>query len=277
MDSSVIDKLKSIILAGDVNTRLDDESIAAFVASNDYKLESYEHLLSRPLRQKPAELSTDSLPSFVDYVAQRWDKENSAIFVSASKAVAIFDFGSSKNPMWRRQRAELNYGYSDDFSSLINGNTAELNQERFIDFIYDFENCFTFYDGGGNTISVEKAITAIRRIETVRGTTNIYEQGDFKTSHGEMETIEFKNTSLQYMPTNFDFTCSPLTVGTDPLTAICRMRAVFEAKEKPRIAFRIKELSRLKEAATARINEQIRECFGPAVLGRIYEGKLKTS
>jgi len=178
----------------------------AIILPNDMSIHSTEFLQEFKNRFT-GHFSTDSIKSFAEYVNKQDEK---ICFVDSREpmAKAIFDMGTTKNPLHCKHKAFIELSKTANFKSLNKFCSNRADQIDLAEFIEDYRFCVTATNDTGEEMETNKAIMAIRKITINANQKTESEVKTFSTNKSTNELIE-ANSQGDPLPAWITFSCIP--------------------------------------------------------------------
>lgn len=242
-------------------------------------LHSLEKFASAPFRMR-ARFKTHTLTDFLGYMNGAGDAEQTAVFIEpdALEALAVIDFGTAGDPLWREHMAELALKPTPLMKALLGLCATPQTQRDVIDFLEDWSEEIeaVTYDRGDEapveSMTIARAITAFRRVEIKATASATTGEQHMRADRSTFEEIEARATGGQ-LPTHLRVVSRELYEDTAPRDLWLRV-AVRTGGPAPMFSFRMVEADAMKRTLAREIEVRIR---GEHALGeglRIYTGAL---
>jgi len=232
-----IERLREIVLAGTRPGHDQLDAADAILLPPGYTLADLEKYREQPFRMRGTYVTT-RLPEFVSYLDQMAD-ESSRLFVDpeAMTALCRLDHGSIGGPLWGEAKAKLTIKKSPEYAALSAILGKSLSQEELVDYLLDWAPALAFSTDVAD-ISVEQAVTLIRKIETKTGAKSTHETTDTKRERSLLESAAVTSQP----PAIMTLTCRPYDdLGERELT----VRLAYFPTDPPKIKLRLLGAERL--------------------------------
>jgi len=211
-----------------------DTHVPAILIPDGYALKNLEHLQARPSRFRGT-FRTHHMDAFAEYVKQHARPNESAGFIGDDMAAqAIFDLGNHPFPGHGNHTAYLELFPTAPFRAAQDINGKTLSQQALIEWLEDWAPCIHTVGAGAESIPLEAAIDAVRRMRLETKGARETEIGDFNAKRSAMEEIEAKSAGR--LPVYVQFTCVPYECLND---AVIHFRlSVLTGEDVPRFRLR---------------------------------------
>lgn len=154
---------------------------------------------------------TSSISSFGNYALER-NNDAIRIFVDdrTMAAKAIFDFeGALGEPLHCEDVAVIKARMKAEYKALLQFTSEKHTQKAFAEFMEDYADFITCFDGEANSIPLNKAISAVRRIEINARSSATSEVQSFSAEKSALESMSVNEANQ--LPSLIRFTCVPYT------------------------------------------------------------------
>lgn len=250
MERSAIERIEEL---GNSGLLTDDFDIPAIVLPGGNKVQSLEHLLDSPMRQR-VQFFTERLPDFAAYVLREQTPATVVfIFPDGGGAQAVIDFGSEIGPEWKEHKAELTMQTTTEYRAMLGITSHSVSQRELTDWLEDWQDLITPHTGDAEQ-RISAAIAAIRKVEIKAGKQATHEDGDFRASRTSLEQIE-ATSGAGTLPDRFAFRCR-MFPHTAPRTFAVRL-ALLTGHEKPQFQLRVVALEQHTQAVAEEIELEI--------------------
>lgn len=203
-----------------------------------------------------AKMSTRSIEDFVAYFKLY---KGTNCYISAENMIArtIFDIGTQDKPLHCKHKAALTLYETALFTALIRANNERFNQRGMAEWIEEWHDSIKACADNEEKedIPLSKAIAAIRRLTIEEAKHSTHEQGNFKASRSQLETIEAK--ADEGMPGYFTFTCIPYE-GLKERTFILRVN-IIKSHDAPEFILKVLRFDGVKEELATEFRELLSE------------------
>lgn len=198
-------------------TTLETGLTNAITLHKDANIHSLEYLQANRDRFRGS-FSTDSLTSFVDYVkAKKSSCDKTAIFygfINADSMVCkvIHNLLNANNIAGHGDdRSILELNKTAAFRAVCSYSNTALSQDKLADFIEDWrDNIVACADKEGNsTVSVSKAIDAIKNISIKTNIDSDHSTDNFEQSKSSLAKIRAESKGEIPLPAYLEFNCNP--------------------------------------------------------------------
>ena len=226
---------------------------------HDYVLQNMEkfNAFRDELRGK---FETSLITEFTKY-AKIYAAEGSAAFVNVDSmtAVAIFDIGTTEQPLHQRHKSSCALKKTAPFKTMLSVDGQRFDQRGLAEWLEDYAEYITPYGDDGEAIDIKKAVEAIRtlKFEHTRGSER--EVQNFAASQSEYEKMATMTKDSLVIPAGFRFDCIPyqglesrtfdmrLSIIKNEVLSI-RIKRLEETRELIAIEFKDKLLQSLEDA-----------------------------
>lgn len=215
----------------------DKKTLVPLVAVPDgFSVTSLERYMSFRVRFR-GKMHTSVIPSFVDYVKNESFQAGSHCFLDAEKmqAINIFNFGGGADAGHCDYSAVLQLEKTAEYKALLNFDGAKLDQKDFAEFLEDWADYITCENENGDTMSLARAISAVRRITVQASVKADSEQRNFSSEKSALESISINAENA--LPSKLFFECSPY-LGLESHNFALRVSAL-TSRDKPMLVARI--------------------------------------
>lgn len=224
------------------------------------KIDVEEHEQFR--RRFRGSLRTASLNDFTTYCLTN-KLEHSTCFISPEEmsAKVIIDHGSREAPGHCQDNAHLKLEKTPEYCAFLDVCDRSLSQKALAEWLEEWLDCVTFFDGDNNTIDPRKAISSIRKITIEANAKSETETQSFREEKSAFESIEAKHDDNR--PHEIHFSCKPyddlkmrtlsckLSIITGEATPVLKLRS-------QRLSVAVQEMgTELKEILTEKFNGEI--------------------
>lgn len=239
LDKSALEKIQELVSA---QQPIETDTPTAIIAGNN-NIASLEKYMQHPNRFV-SEFSTHAINEFIAYSTKN-NNIDTITYVDTDRAtaVSIFDHGTPEQPEWGGHKAHLKLKQTPAYESLLLNDKKHFDQQELIDFLTDWEEHVALYEENDSIIPIKEALNRIRRVKINKSSSAELEQGDFKSEHSAMESIEI-SSGQDKLPAYFVFTTPPHD-GFSEYSFTCGLRASTNGSELS-IFFRIKSLESRK-------------------------------
>jgi uncharacterized protein YfdQ (DUF2303 family) len=209
LDSSAIKQIKDLVLSG---YHLDDVNGLACpttILPENTSVTSLERFSAERFRFRGA-MDTTSIDDFVRYSAGYAKPEEKArCFIDAENMLArsIFNIGTLENPGHADNVASIKLKKTAPFRAMLAINGEHLSQKQIAEWLEDWSDYLTAFDGNGETMTIAQAAQAVRRVNIKQVSEAAHEDDDFSGKKSLMESVEA--SSKDVMPVAFEFKCVP--------------------------------------------------------------------
>lgn len=226
---------------------------------HDYKvtnMEAYNEFRDE-LRGK---FETSLIAEFVKY-AKVYASEGSASFVDVDSmtAAAIFDIGTTEQPLHQRHKAECALKKTAPFKTLLSANGQRYDQRTLAEWLEDYAEYITPYGDNGEPIDNKKAVEALRTLKFERTRGSEREVQNFAASQSEYEKIATMTKEDLEIPAGFRFDCIPYQ-GLESRTFDMRLSII----ENEILSLRIKRIEETQEEIALEFKEKLLEALAGA-------------
>ena len=256
VDSTAITQIRDLVLSQLVEEKLAGADCPAVVLPKDVSVESLERLYDYRFRFR-GKMETQSIEDFVRYSTD-YAAEGTRCFINADNmaAVSVFNLGTLENPGHADNKAVLALKRTSPFSALLNINGDRNNQKQLAEWLGDWSEYITGFDGDGQVIEAKRAAAAVRKITIDAIRSAEYEDQDFSGKRSVMESIEAKSKDI--MPAAFEFKCIPYE-GLGEYRIKLRMSIL--ASDSPVLVLRITQLETYEEKMASEFRDLLVEKF----------------
>lgn len=258
MDKSALELIQQTALAAAAANRLTTPVPAIILNTKDgQEVESLEHLQEGRSRFRGV-FSTPSFDDFTRYVDFN-NPGTTPVFVDVERmsARAFFNLGDTEDPGHADFVANLSLKPTAAFSALSKLDGTRLKQKDLAEFLEDW-NDFISADYTGGDGSLNRAITAIRKLTIKKQGESVHGITATSASRSEMEQIEAQSDEL---PLGFTWVCEPY-VGLKQRTFRLAL-SVITTGEVPLIVLRWQR----REAVIEEIAKEFRDTLSTALGG----------
>lgn len=256
VDSTAITQIRDLVLSQLVEEKLAGADCPAVAIPKDVGVESLERLYANRFRFR-GKMETQSIEDFVRYSTD-YAADGTRCFINADNmaAVSVFNLGTLENPGHADNKAVLALKRTSPFSALLNINGDRNNQKQLAEWLEDWSEYITGFDGDGEVIEAKRAAAAVRKITIDAIRSAEYEDQDFSGKRSVMESIEAKSKDI--MPAAFEFKCIPYE-GLSEYRIKLRMSIL--ANDSPVLVLRITQLETYEEEMAAEFRDLLVEKF----------------
>jgi len=268
MDEPAIRAIQASSAVTQQISRLVDNAV---LVPREYELQSLEHLLNAPLRQR-REFTTTRPDDFITYVKSN-SNVNTCVYVESTgmQSLAVLNHGTPAAPEWGDDRAKLILKQTQVFAAMCGICGAAMTQQVLIDYLEDWSDVLipiVTTDEDSNVITMRKAIAAVRRVKIEAKGSKTSEQGDMRATMSAMEEVEASG-AVDPLPTILRFRGAPYE-GLASYTIDMRVRVLLD-NDKPLFKLRLIGIGQLEE----RISEEITDRIMREVGCTVYVGTSK--
>ena len=274
MDKSAIVQIQETATSKALNEYVRTD-VPTMFAPKDFalhNLDKFQHFLSR----FTGSFQTNNIYDFVKY-AEKYCKvyegegNDVQVFINdeAMSAKTVFDIGTTTAPLHQEHTSRLTLKKTSAFIAANDIVEHKLSQLGLSDFLEDWSNCIQVLDENGEPLSLNVAITGVRKISIERAREMQSEVGDFSNSASVSERVEAKER--QAMPATILFTCNPYS-GLKERQLILRV-ALLTSRDTPTFALRIIGLEELKESLVDEFRQLLEKELQPLSLD-IFRGSF---
>lgn len=207
MDSSAIELIQNTAIAAASANRLGTDTPAVILntAGGGQEIDSLE-IFGQGRTRFRGLFNTPSFEDFVGYVEQ-YNPCTTPVFVDVDRmaARAFFNLGDAEDPGHGDWTANLTLKPTAAFSALCKIDGQRLKQKDLAEFLEDW-NDFISADYIGGDGSLNRAITAIRKLTIKKQGESVHGITATSASRSEMEQIEAQSDEL---PLGFTWVCEP--------------------------------------------------------------------
>jgi uncharacterized protein YfdQ (DUF2303 family) len=233
-----------------------DHTTGAVALPKDFELHNLERFESNRYRFR-GQMATKSVIAFSQYATDNAQEDNSC-FIDAKSMCAklIFNVGNQSAPGHCDHIAVVSLEKTAPYTAMLDIVNKRHSQKDIAEFIEDWRNYITAHseedeNGDSKTITLPRALHAIRKITIEATAKSESETRNFGASTSSMESIDVKGENLP--PATLLFTCKPyaelperqfalrLSVITDR-TPLLILRCVREEEHAEEMASQFKEL-----------------------------------
>ncbi|WP_373962516.1 YfdQ family protein [Kosakonia sacchari] len=256
VDSTAITQIRDLVLSQLVEEKLAGADCPAVAIPKDVGVESLERLYANRFRFR-GKMETQSIEDFVRYSTD-YAADGTRCFINADNmaAVSVFNLGTLENPGHADNKAVLALKRTSPFSALLNINGDRNNQKQLAEWLEDWSEYITGFDGDGEVIEAKRAAAAVRKITIDAIRSAEYEDQDFSGKRSVMESIEAKSKDI--MPAAFEFKCTPYE-GLSEYRIKLRMSIL--ASDSPVLVLRITQLETYEEEMASEFRDLLVEKF----------------
>ena len=205
--------------------------------------------------------STASLSDFVTHVID--NKGESQGFIDAEKlsATVFFNLGDTELPGHGDWTATLQLKATAAYRALLGINGKYLSQRELIEWLEDWHNNVTGFNGEDDTyITASAAIEAIRKINIKSTKDSTHVEQERRASRSAMEEVEA--SAGPSLPQRVSFQCEPY-LGLPQRNFALRL-SVLTSHEDPMLVLRVAQLEEQQEAIAKDFKEALISEVGEA-------------
>lgn len=235
---------------------------------SDYRLHDLEPFNAHRRRARGA-MRTAVIDAFAAYTVTHAE-DGCTIFIDpdAMRAQAVLNLGTPAYPGHTDNQAELRPKQTPSYAALLAvANGSGHKQSVVAEFLEDWADCIACFSQGDASISITKAIAAVRRvsIEAIRRAETSVEQ----LSESQTAFESARASSTEAIPTRILFTCTPYA---DLEKRAFELRlGVLTGSDKPLLVLRIVKATQHDKAMAEELGQKIIASFEgkefPVVLG----------
>lgn len=256
VDNTAISQIRDMVLSQFIEEKLAGADCPAVVLPKDVSVESIERLHTERFRFR-GKLDTSSIEDFVRY-STGYAAEGTRCFISTDKmsASSVFNLGTINNPGHADNKAVLTLKRTAPFTALLAINGDRNDQKTLAEWLEDWSDFLTGFDGDGAVIDAKKSAAAIRKITIEAIKSAEYEDQDFSGRRSVMESVEARTKDI--MPVAFEFKCVPYE-GLAERRFKVRMSIL--ASNQPLLVLRITQLEAYEEEMAVEFRDLLVEKF----------------
>ncbi|SEK36516.1 Uncharacterized conserved protein YfdQ, DUF2303 family [Kosakonia sacchari] len=256
VDSTAITQIRDMVLSQLVEEKLAGADCPAVALPKDVGVESLERLYASRFRFR-GKMETQSIEDFVRY-SSAYAAEGTRCFINADNmaAVSVFNLGTLENPGHADNKAVLVLKRTSPYTALLKINGDRNSQKQLAEWLEDWSEYITGFDGDGEVIDAKRAAAAVRKITIDAIRSAEYEDQDFSGKRSVMESIEAKSKDI--MPAAFEFKCIPYE-GLAEYRIKLRMSIL--ASDSPVLVLRITQLETYEEEMASEFRDLLVEKF----------------
>lgn len=209
MDASTIAKLQEFQVAAHFADDLEASRQASALPA-DFKVHDLEKFAPERRRFRGS-YHTHLVDAFARYIASIRGFADAPVYINAEHvtAAAYLNAGTTENPGHCDDTAWLKLQPTAAFAALtqLEQPSLRLAQRLAAEWMEDWREQLTAFDGEGNELPTNRAIAAIRKLKIEASRAAEHSVDDMKTSASLLESIEAK--SELGLPHHLIFTCEP--------------------------------------------------------------------
>lgn len=259
LDASAIKEVRELVDLTDHLTKdLKETHFHAIVLPDGYNIHRLENLNGGRDRFRGL-MSTTSIADFVKYsIKNAIEGDPAGCFINADEmgAVCIFNIGDISAPGHADNKAAIVLKKTAPFRAVLDINGRKNHQKDLAEWLEDWKEYLMAFDADGKVMSIQQAVSAIRRISIEAMSTSDHEDLDFSAKRTVMESVEAKSKDI--MPVAFEFKCVPYEGLTDRRFSL---RLSILASDSPILVLRIVQLETAEEAIAMEFRDLLIEKF----------------
>lgn len=203
-----------------------------------------------------AKYNTDNFGSFISY-AKRNEKTDAQCFINSEVlgAEIIFDIGTPEKPLHGKHTANLVMSKTAAYKALLEFQGRKLNQRDFSEWLEDWADYLTAYNGDDEKMSLTATIQAIRKMTLDYARSEEHNISDFGASKSALESVEAK--SKLELPKGFLFVTEPYQ-GLSAQGFYLRL-SVLTGGDAPILVARLTKLEKIQEAIAQEFADKLIE------------------
>jgi uncharacterized protein YfdQ (DUF2303 family) len=263
MDKSAIEQIQQNPTVAKLLSALSRTDEPVIALPGDYQLESLEIFMAGRSRFR-GKLHTNSIGDYARYVTAH-DCDGAACFIDESKMTAntIFNLGDADAPGHGDFIASLALKQTAEYQALLKLNGERCTQKDLAEWLEDWINHISFFDGEDHLIDTKRGISAIRKLTIEASRKEDHSAQNFAGSKSTLEKIEA--SSELGIPHEIQFRCVPYD-GLSDRSFKCRL-SIITGGAAPGLTVRIKRLEREQQEMADEFRNELTGRFDELKLG----------